>query len=133
MPHQPQVEYTIARDTAPAAPAGRPDLAIALPDLSYSRAPQVGQEMTFSLQIHNVGAANLNRPATLLIFINNVPIPSRAQVNYIAPGAMVMLHLPWTPAAEGWAEIKVVIDPDDEVAESSKDNNLVKRSLYVRP
>lgn len=132
-PPPPQVEYITTRDTTPPPPVELPDLAITLPDLSYSQAPQVGKEMTFSLQVHNLGAGNLAKPAPLLILINGTAIPSRAQVNYVAPGDMVMVHLPWTPAAEGWVEIKVVIDPDGEVAESSKNNNLVKRSLYVRP
>jgi len=127
------VEYVTANETAATAPAGQPDLAITLPDLSYSRAPQVNQELTFSLQVHNLGNGNLPRPAPLLILINGTALPTRANVRTVAPGDLVMVHLPWTPAAEGWAEITVVIDPDGEIAEISKENNIVKRSLYVRP
>ncbi len=132
-PATPAVEYVTVPDTRTAGPAGTPDLAVALADLSYSQAPQAGVELTLSLSVRNLGTADVPQPVTFLVLVNDVELPVRARLNRVPPGDAVMVHLPWTPAAEGWATVKIVVDPDGAISELGKENNTVSRQLYVRP
>lgn len=122
-----------AEDAPPsAAPGGE-----ALPDfvptaIAFDHpSPLVGQAVTISATIGNRGA-QAAKNAAIRLFVNGQPYGDDFRVDLEA-GAEADIAMTYTPTRQGTQDILVMVNPDEELAELSKRNNILSKTLIVRP
>ena len=109
---------------------GKPDLEPV--DISFSIAsPRVGQNIKITSRISNSGAVQADN-VLIRIFINGQPFGDDITMN-IAAGTQVNVETNFLPANEGKKDILVLINPEGEIDEASNRNNLLSKTLVVRP
>ena len=92
--------------------------------------PQVGEETTFSVSIINQGSGSFAE-VFVTAHINGNPMETKSIG--MNPGEEVSLEWDWTPEAsdKGSSEIRIEIDPNDQLEELYEDNNLLIQSIEV--
>jgi len=111
-------------------PAGQVDLAVGRGDLRQGAAG-------LRLMVANLGRQPLVEPFVVAVSHCGADSTGCRQIlrtQYsagLAPGAAAALDVPWTGLGE--ALFRVEVDPDDQIVESSSDNNRVYERLYVQP
>ena len=109
---------------------GKPDLEPV--DISFSIAsPRVGENIKITSGISNSGAVQADN-VLIRIFINGQPFGDDITMN-IAAGTQVNVETDFLPANEGKKDILVLINPEGEIDEASNRNNLLSKTLVVRP
>tara|TARA_B100000686_G_scaffold281016_1_gene302491 strand:+ start:2151 stop:6644 length:4494 start_codon:yes stop_codon:yes gene_type:complete len=92
--------------------------------------PQVGEQTTFSLSVINQGSGSFAE-----VFVNahvNGDLVETKSIG-MSPGEQVTLEWLWTPEVsdKGDSEIRIEIDPNDQLEELYEDNNLLIESIEV--
>jgi PGF-pre-PGF domain-containing protein len=106
-----------------------PDLTIE--SLSWSpEAPKAGDNIAFTAIIKNNGpGASLGSKLKYSVNITNET--GEVMVPALAAGETTKGNFSWTPANEGYFEIKAVVDADAVVSESAEANNAVSKTVTV--
>ncbi len=112
-----------------------PDLA-ALPEgiVSAPPVPVAGQATQLRVQVVNVGDNDASEAEVLVRVIDpagGVVLDTRATLPLVPAGDGASLLVPWTPAAPALYTVRVEVDPDGRVAESSEANNAAERAVRV--
>ena len=111
-----------------------PDLALSPSDIAFSNPnPVANEEITITATIHNEGDADANN--ILIQFYDGDPdgggtLIGEQVISSITAGGLATAQINWI-AQEGTHNIYVVVDPNDEIAESNENNNKASKSLEV--
>ncbi len=115
-----------------------PDLAINTNDITYTPAsPEEGDIVTISANIHNIGEGSAT---SIMVGVyegnpnaGGIQIGS-AFINFILPDSALTIEIDWqTIEKEGNNDIWVVIDPDNEIVETGKLNNIANKTIKINP
>ena len=114
-----------------------PDLYVYADDITYSNfpaTPQIGEPVVFYLRVHN-NSSDLLETVDIDFYIGDDLIRSYqedlpARDAYDNPG-FVDLSFDTVFADSAFLELRVVVDPGDEVAEWNENNNSASRSLII--
>jgi len=112
----------------------QPDLTISINDIVFSNlSPAANEEITITATIHNIGNADANN--ILVQFYDGDPdnggiLIGEQVISSITAGSSATAQINWI-AQEGTHEIYVVIDPNNDIAESNEGNNIASKSLEV--
>ncbi|RAH05238.1 MAG: hypothetical protein CMA00_004550 [Methanobacteriota archaeon] len=92
--------------------------------------PQVGEETTFSVSIVNQGSGSF--PGVFVSAHVNDNLVETKSLG-MTPGENVKLEWDWTPETEdrGNTEIRIEIDPSDQLEELYEDNNILTEFILV--
>ena len=90
--------------------------------------PQVGEAVTVGASIVNLGAGSV---PSLSITASAAGQPLGVRTISMAPGESVPVEWDWTPTASGNIEVKIEVDPTDQVDETAEDNNLLSTVVLV--
>jgi len=109
-----------------------PDYSVSSAEIQLSGELVKGREIIVSAPIRNVGAARTEKLAVALV--RSLPGErgvelTRAEVDAPMSGR-VMASLPWK-AAPGKHTLKIVVDPDNDLAEPNRDNNEAMISVDI--
>ncbi|MCK5360796.1 MAG: hypothetical protein KAJ95_09225 [Gammaproteobacteria bacterium] len=110
--------------------SGKPDLSPVSIDFSIA-APRLGQKIRIVSRITNTGSIQADN-AKIRLFINGQPYGKDITMN-IAAGSEASIETDFLPASEGKKDILLLINPDGEIDEKSNRNNLLSKTLIVRP
>ena len=118
-------------DPEPTVTIGDTDLYLTSVDIFFSRSSS-GQEVEITAEIHCMGDVNLSN--VLVYFYDGDPERRGrkigwARIPYIEADSSEKAVINWT--ASETTDIYVLIDPEDEVAETDEDNNVAFRRLDV--
>lgn len=106
----------------------KPDLT--LKNLQFSkRRPVEGEKIEISVIVENIGEADVNETITVTFYYDNSTIMSK-NINSLLSDGEATLSINWT-AVKGEHEIKVKVDPKNNIVEGSEDNNLVYEKITV--
>jgi len=115
-----------------------PDLAINNNDITYTPAsPEEGDSVTILANIHNIGEGSAT---SIMVGVyegnpnaGGIQIGS-AFINFILSGRTQTIDIDWqTVGKEGNNDMWVVIDPDNEIEETGKLNNIANKIIQVNP
>jgi len=110
--------------------SGKPDLVAE--EINFDIAsPRVGEKIRISTKISNTGSVQADN-VKMRIFINGQPYGDDIAMN-IAAGSQVSIDTEFKAARQGKKDILIFINPDGEIDEKSKRNNLISKMLIVRP
>lgn len=103
-------------------------------DLSISSASVsspilVGRQSTISFKVQNTG--NLPASNVKVNILANGSLVGTTYVTLAAYGS-TQTEIPWTPSTPGQTEIKIVVDPDNQVAELYENNNEFSTQVVVK-
>ena len=93
--------------------------------------PRVGEKIRISTIISNTGSVQADN-VKVRMFINGQPYGKDITMN-IAAGSQVSIDSEFKAARQGKKDVLVFINPDGEIDEKSKRNNLISKVLIVRP
>ena len=93
--------------------------------------PRLGQKVQIISRISNTGSVQADN-AKIRLFINGQPYGNDITMN-IAAGSQANIESDFLPASEGKKDILILINPDGEIDEKSNRNNLLSKTLIVRP
>lgn len=82
--------------------------------------PQVGDEVTFNMQLRNLGNVKAE-DCKVDFLVDGIEIDSETMD--LGPGAIKFLTWKWTPSQSGEHDITFVVDPDDLIEEIRENNN----------
>lgn len=112
----------------------QPDLVIE--DISWSANPTVGQPVTLSALVHNVGAGDT--PSGVVHGVSftvssNVVASSTSRTAALAAGASVTLtaDAAWVPSTAGTFSVVATVDPNNLIAESNETNNTFSKDIVI--
>ena len=110
--------------------SGKPDL---LPEvITFNIAsPRIGQKIRIKRRISNTGSVQADN-VKIRIFINGQPHGKDIMMN-IAADSQADIETEFKPASEGKKDILVLVNPDGVIDEESNRNNLLSKTLVVRP
>lgn len=131
----PSLETALANFTA--TPSARPDLSLALDDISFNPpAPVETDEITVSALLRNAGSRDSG--PVIASFFAALPggrewyIGSRFVAN-VPAGGVATTPLQWvTDGFTGDVPVRVVIDPFNRVAETNENNNQASKTLTIK-
>jgi len=117
------------------AQIARPDFSVQAPDLTVLPAvPTVGAASRITLVVHNLGTVTAPDAAVRMIAISpdgaHIELLNTRTTAMAAGGSQVFRVDTAFNVAGDW-QLSVVVDPDDEVDETSKDNNALVSPLRV--
>lgn len=93
--------------------------------------PRMGEKIRITSRISNAGDVQADN-AKIRIFINGQPYGDDITMN-IAAGTTADIETDFLPASEGKKDILLLINPEGEVEEKSNRNNILSKTLIVRP
>ena len=105
------------------------ELAIDMGNVTVSpQTPTAGDEVTIQATIVNAGA--ITASGVVVALTSDIGEVARTTLDDLAPGSLGVATLKWTPAP-GSHLVRVVVDPDGEIAETDEDNNQVSITVMV--
>jgi len=122
----PEVEQAPIKDNAP----GMADLEPVAITFNIA-SPRMGEKIRITSRISNAGDVQADN-AKIRIFINGQPYGDDITMN-IAAGTTADIETDFLPASEGKKDILLLINPEGEVEEKSNRNNILSKTLIVRP
>jgi len=129
---RPNARRAIRGDVADAAAppaAGSLDLAIRAEDIIMSPAsPKAGEQVTFRIRMKNESAQRVE-DVEVEFSIGGTPVKARDRFTF-EPFGTQSLQVEWTAQGSGRLEPKVVIDPDNRVADANRSNNLARLAAF---
>lgn len=119
-------EQTLVDESA----SGKPDL---VPEaITFNIAsPRIGQKIRIKSSISNTGSVQADN-VKIRVFINGQPHGKDIMMN-IAAGSQADIETEFKPTSEGKKDILVLVNPDGVIDEESNRNNLLSKTLVVRP
>jgi hypothetical protein len=108
----------------------KPDLEPVSIDFNIA-SPRLGQKIRIISRISNTGSVQADN-AKIRLFINGQPYGDDITMN-IAAGSQANIETDFLPRSEGKKDILLLINPDGEIDEKSNRNNLLSKTLIVRP
>ena len=90
--------------------------------------PAAGDEVTIQATIINAGA--ITASGVIVALTSDIGEVARTTLDDLAPGRLAVATLKWTPAP-GSHLVRVVVDPDGEIAETDEDNNQISITIMV--
>ena len=90
--------------------------------------PQVGEEAQFSVSVVNQGSGSFPE-VHVSAYVNSNHIGTKTLG--MSPGEDALLEWDWTPSSAVDTEIRIEIDPNDQLEELSEDNNILVRIVPV--
>ncbi len=110
--------------------SGKPDL---VPEtISFNIAsPRIGQNIRIKSRISNTGSVQADN-VKVRIFINGQPYGKDIIMN-VAAGSQADIETDYKPTSEGKKDILVLVNPDGVTDEESNRNNVLSKTLVVRP
>jgi len=108
----------------------KPDLEPVSIDFNIA-SPRLGQKIRIISRISNTGSVQADN-AKIRLFINGQPYGDDITMN-IAAGSQANIETDYRPRSEGKKDILLLINPDGEIDEKSNRNNLLSKTLIVRP
>jgi len=88
----------------------------------------VGDEVTIQATVINSGA--IIASGVVVSLTSDIDEVARTVLDDLAPGSLGVATLKWTPAP-GSHLVRVIVDPDGEVAETDEDNNQISITIMV--
>ena len=110
--------------------SGKPDLEPVSINFNIA-SPRLGQKVQIVSRISNTGSVQADN-VKIRLFINGQPFGDDIKMN-IAAGSHANIETDYLPVREGKKDILVLINPDGEIDEKSNRNNLLSKTLIVRP
>ncbi len=105
------------------------ELAVDMGNVTVSpQTPAAGDEVTIQATVINAGA--ITASGVVVALTSDIGEVARTTLDDLAPGSLGVATLKWTPAP-GSHLVRVVVDPDGEIAETNEDNNQVSISVMV--
>jgi hypothetical protein len=108
----------------------KPDLEPVSIDFSIA-SPRLGQKVRIISRISNKGSVQADN-VKIRLFINGQPYGDDITMN-IAAGSQANIETDFQAVREGKKDVLVLINPDGEIDEKSNRNNLLSKTLIVRP
>jgi hypothetical protein len=110
--------------------SGKPDL---VPEtITFNIAsPRIGQNIRIKSRISNTGSVQADN-VKIRFFINGQPYGKDIIMN-IAAGSQADIETDFKPTTEGKKDILVLVNPDGVTEEESNRNNVLSKTLVVRP
>jgi|GEM_PF-58981 len=106
-----------------------PDAAFVPGSFSLSEPiPQVGEEVTFNVQVTNMGSRTMDDLAVRATSEGNV---LGTQTITLGPGEVRGLNWQWTPASNGDNDVVIRLDPTDAIDELDEANNIWTETIGV--
>ena len=93
--------------------------------------PRIGQKVRIKIYISNKGPVQADN-VKIRTFINGQPSGDDITMD-IAASSQVDIETDFLPDSEGKKDVLVLINPDGEIDEKSNRNNLLSKTLVVRP
>ncbi|MCK5415311.1 MAG: PKD domain-containing protein, partial [Thermoplasmata archaeon] len=87
-----------------------------------------GDEVTIQATIVNAGA--ITASGVVVALTSDIGEVARTTLDDLAPGSLGVATLKWTPAP-GSHLVRVIVDPDGEIAETDEGNNQISITLMV--
>lgn len=112
-----------------------PDLTMGSSDIHFSESePESGDEITIHATISNDGDGNASDVLVLFkeYFQGNWTIIGNRTIRTLQGGCMENVSIEWTAEPSGNHTIMVMIDPEDDIAESNERNNNAERKIVVK-
>ena len=91
------------------------------PDGFPTHTPRVGQPLTISADVHNLGDADASN--FYLQFFDNDALIATSFITFLPCGHAIRVHVQWTPKTAGGHTIRVTADATNTIAESNENNN----------
>ena len=146
----PGVNSVVARASDPASGLGGPDsepITIRVPealfpDLAVDAAgieslpelPRMGSEAYLRVRLRNVGQADASDVTVAVRVLRpdgGAPVETSRRVALLAAGDSAWVSMPWAPLVVGRHEVRVEIDPEHAIGETSEDDNTASRPVFV--
>jgi len=108
----------------------KPDLEPLSIDFNIA-SPRLGQKIQIKSRISNTGSVQADN-VKIRLFINGQPFGDDITMN-IAAGSQAKIETDFLPRSEGKKDILLLINPDGDIDEKSNRNNLLSKTLIVRP
>ncbi|MCK5252607.1 MAG: hypothetical protein KAQ96_06645, partial [Thermoplasmata archaeon] len=105
------------------------ELAVDVGNVTVS--PQIlaaGEEVTIQATVINAGA--ITASDVVVALTSDIGEVARTTLDDLAPGSLGVATLKWTPAP-GSHLVRVIVDPDGEIAETDEGNNQISITLMV--
>lgn len=120
------------------APPPGPNLAVSGNDIAFNpAAPTAGQLVTITVTVHNTGKQDAtNVVVTFLDVTGDTPQPigAPAMIPRMGAGSMATAQAIYdTTGKEGQRTIRVVVDPENQIAETNEQDNLAEATLTIGP
>jgi len=110
----------------------RPDLVVE--GLKVPKELTRERKVTLSATVRNAGVHPAEDVVVTFYYRNSAQftrVIAQLELGTIAPGASVPVKATWTPDAPGEYNVTASADPDDDIEESSEDNNEMARAVEV--
>jgi len=108
------------------------DLTLSGGDITFSPSdPLENQMVNITAKIHNIGTENAYN-VNVSFYDGNNFIGGR-KIDVIPAEESRDISVLWNATPWGWHTIRVVIDPENEIAETNENNNQASKSIYVYP
>ena len=108
------------------------DLTLSSGDISFSPSDTVeGQSVNVTATVHNIGTIDAYN--VLVAFYDNGKLIGNGAIGSISALGSAKITLSWNATPWGWHAIKVVVDPENTIAEVNENNNEASKSIYVYP
>lgn len=120
-------DFTLARDEFIDIMMDLPDLAVS--GLYVSSPARVGQTVTISVDVVNIGASEADD--ILVAFYNGNHLIGKKVVARLEPGASAGLTASWVPSETGHEVLKVKADPQNSITEMNETNNQGRLNVNV--
>jgi uncharacterized membrane protein len=105
------------------------ELAIDMGNVTVSpETPAAGDEVTIQATVVNAGA--ITASGVVVALTSDIGEVARTTLDDLVPGSLGVATLKWTPPP-GSHLVRVVVDPDGEIAETDEDNNQVSIIVMV--
>ena len=126
-------QFTGKGNTEPSATGeapGKPDLEPQ--EIQFDIAsPEVGQKVKIKGRISNTGPVQAD-DIKIRVFINGQPHGKDITMS-IGASSEAEIETDYLPASQGKKDVLLLINPDGEIDEKSNRNNLLSKTLFVRP
>ncbi|MCG2825437.1 MAG: PKD domain-containing protein [Thermoplasmatales archaeon] len=98
-----------------------------LPTVSH-----VGDNVTISIEITNKGG--IDAYSVFVEVQNDTQTIAEKNISVIkGKNGIAATNVYWLPTLEGWYTITAIADPDNQINEYNESNNMLNKSIYVRP
>ena len=111
------------------------DLSIIADDITFDKAV-AKEKMTIEAKIKNLGSADAGNVDVKIFIGENEENGTLIYYNtfaQISGNSSKTITAYWTPPAEGYNVINVLIDPENKLKERNRQNNNAKRGFYISP
>jgi hypothetical protein len=122
-------QFGLGDDAEAAAPAGPLDLAIRADDILMSPAnPRPGETVTFRIRLSNLSAQRVEN-SDVEFSIAGTPVRTREKVS-LEPFGSYSFQVEWQAEGSGRLEPRVVVDPDQKLADANRENNTARLPAF---